>query len=204
MGSGLELLFTMSGLRNRGSRRTFWTLCAGIGLAAALAAAADVTFSKVRAGVVADLADSRGVACMESVERTRYAPRRPNANATCAQLIAATADTPRGVVEWRSRLRLDVTAGPAADEFALTQASSFERTDVGGSPSPWRRTPAAANSALSCARSWLRSPVRLRPADWSRPRRGSDCWPSDSANRFPTLAPFRITDLCSPFRTRET
>ncbi len=69
---------------------------------------------------------------MESVERTRYLPRKPLANATCAQWIAATADSPRGAVEWRSRLRLDVTAGAAAEQFALTEASSLERTDIGG------------------------------------------------------------------------
>jgi hypothetical protein len=101
-------------------------------LAYAADTAADLIFAKVRAAVVADIADSRGVACMESVERTRYAARRPNGTATCAQLLAATTDTPRGALEWRSRLRLDVTDGPAAEEFALTQASRFERDDIGG------------------------------------------------------------------------
>ena len=126
----------MFAFRNRCRRINLSTLCLGLGSAAVLAYAAetavDLVFAKVRAGVTADIADSRGVACMESVERTRYAARRPNGNATCAQLLAATADTPRGALEWRSRLRLDVTAGPAAEEFALTEASRFETDDVGG------------------------------------------------------------------------
>lgn len=126
----------MFGFRNRCLRIDLSTLCIGIVSAAVLAfaadTAADLIFTKVRANVVADIADSRGVACMESVERTRYAARRPNRNATCVSFLAATADTPRGALEWRSRLRLDVTAGPAAEEFALTQASRFERDDIGG------------------------------------------------------------------------
>jgi len=35
-------------------------------------------------------------------------------------------------MEWRSRLRLQVTAGADAEEFAFTEASLFERNDVGG------------------------------------------------------------------------
>lgn len=121
----------MSGLRYLCTRRNLLTLCIGVG-SAALAVGADVTFSKVRANIATEVADFRGVACMESVERIRYAPRKPIANATCAQWIAATADTPRGTLEWRSRLRLDVTAGADGEEFALTEASAFEKTDIGG------------------------------------------------------------------------
>lgn len=112
------------------------TICIGFAAAAALAVAADtaadLVFAKVRADIVADIADSRGVACMESVERTRYAARKPAGNATCGELVAITTDTPRGTPVWHSRLRLNVTAGVVSEEFALTDASRFERNDVGG------------------------------------------------------------------------
>lgn len=67
---------------------------------------------------------------METVERTRYLPRRPAAGATCSGLLADAASAPRGVVEWHDRLRLDVTAGTASEQFALPGASRFERSDV--------------------------------------------------------------------------
>ena len=103
--------------------------CAGIGTLA-LVAAAEVTFSKAHSAIAADVADLRGVACMETVERTRYAPR-PSAGATCAQIIAAANDAP-GSPEWRSRLRLTVRAGAKGEEFSLNDAGRFEKTDIGG------------------------------------------------------------------------
>jgi hypothetical protein len=108
----------------------------GIVLAVAVAmaadTAADVLLARVKVGITADVADSSGVACMESVERTRFLPRRAGAGATCAGLIAAIADNPRGAVEWHDRLRLTVIAGPRAEEFALTDASRFESHDIAG------------------------------------------------------------------------
>lgn len=95
------------------------------------AVAADVTFTRVRSGLSADVADLRGVACMESVERTRYASRS-GLGASCADLITAAGRAPRGPLQWRSRLRLDVTAGSMTEEFSLTDASRFERNDIGG------------------------------------------------------------------------
>jgi hypothetical protein len=135
-GSGLNLLFSMFGFENLRPRRRVLIFCVGIGWVAAFAAAADTVadavFAKVRARIASDVEDSRGVACMESVERTRYAPRKPDRNATCGDLIAATAEAPRGIPEWRSRVRLDVVAGGAAEEFALTEPGRFERDDVAG------------------------------------------------------------------------
>lgn len=104
-------------------------VCAGIGTLA-LVAAAEVTFSKAHSVIAADVADLRGVACMETVERTRYAPRA-SAGATCAQIIAGANDSP-GSPEWRSRLRLTVLAGAKGEEFSLTDAGRFEKTDIGG------------------------------------------------------------------------
>lgn len=104
-------------------------MCAGIGTLA-LVAAAEVTFSKAHSAIAADVADMRGVACMETVERTRYAPRA-SAGATCAQIIAGANDSP-GSPEWRSRLRLNVLAAAKGEEFSLTDAGRFEKTDIGG------------------------------------------------------------------------
>jgi hypothetical protein len=117
----------MFGLRNR-----VVAICCAGSAAAAVLAGADAVFSKVRAGIAADVSLVRGIACMESVDRTRYAPLRPNSNATCAELLPATTNAPRGAAQWHSRLRLDVTAGDAADEFSFTGASPAERTDAGG------------------------------------------------------------------------
>ncbi len=103
--------------------------CAGIGTLA-LVAAAEVTFSKAHSTIAGDVADLRGVACMETVERTRYAPRA-SGGATCAQIIAGANDTP-GSPEWRSRLRLTVLAGAKGEEFSLNDAGRFEKTDIGG------------------------------------------------------------------------
>jgi hypothetical protein len=104
-------------------------LCAGIGTLA-LVAAAEVTFSRAHSSIAADVADLRGVACMETVERTRYAARLP-AGASCAQIIAGANDSP-GTPQWRSRLRLNVLAGAKGEEFSLTDAGRFEKTDIGG------------------------------------------------------------------------
>ncbi len=116
--------------------RRLLIVCAGTGLAVGLVVAADTAadlfLGKVRAGIASDVSDLRGVTCMESIERTRYAPRTANRNATCGELIAAAANTPMGNPEWRSRLRLDVTSGPAAEEFALTERRRFEVPDIGG------------------------------------------------------------------------
>lgn len=115
-------------------------LCfAGLVSAAALALAADTAvdaiLGKLRPQLVADISDLRGVACMESVERTRYAPRRPSGNATCGELIAAAGATPGGApageIIWHSRLRLDVTAGDGGENFALTDARDLERNNLG-------------------------------------------------------------------------
>jgi hypothetical protein len=107
---------------------------AGLALASAAGFAADnaadLALSKLRANAATDIPDARGVACMESVERTRYAQRVSNPNATCGELLAATGS--QGPMQWRSRLRLDVTAGDTAEQFALTDASRFERSDIGG------------------------------------------------------------------------
>jgi hypothetical protein len=104
-------------------------VCAGVGTLA-LVAAAEVTFSKAHSAIAADVADLRGVACMETVERTRYAPRA-SAGATCAQIIAQANDSP-GSPQWRSRLRLTVLAGAKGEEFSLSDAGRFEKTDIGG------------------------------------------------------------------------
>jgi hypothetical protein len=93
-------------------------------------AASEITFSKAHSAIAADVADLRGVACMESVVRARYASRMP-AGATCAQVIGE-ADAPPGSPEWRSRLRLNVLAAPDGEKYSLTDAGPFERGDVGG------------------------------------------------------------------------
>jgi len=107
--------------------------CAG---AAGIAAdnAGDIALSKLRANAAANVSDERGVACMESVDRIRYAPRISNRNATCGELMTAAdrKNSPQGAMQWRSRLRLDVTANDTGEQFALTDASRFERSDVGG------------------------------------------------------------------------
>lgn len=108
------------------------------GIAADIAGAADnagdIALTKLRANAAADISDERGVACMESVDRIRYAPRISSLNATCGELLAAAdrKSAPQGAMQWRSRLRLDVTAGDTAEQFSLTDASRFERNDVGG------------------------------------------------------------------------
>jgi hypothetical protein len=104
-------------------------VCAGIGTLA-LVAAAEVTFSKAHSSIAAEVADLRGIACMETVERTRYAARVP-AGATCTQIIARANDSP-GTPQWRSRLRLNVLAGAKGEEFSLTDAGRFENTDIAG------------------------------------------------------------------------
>jgi hypothetical protein len=126
----------MFGLRNRLQGSKVLLCFAGFVSAAALTFAADVAvdavLGKLRPQLVADISDLRGVACMESVERTRYAARRPSGNATCGELIAAAGGTPRGAMVWHSRLRLDVTAGAGGENFALTDVRNLERSDVGG------------------------------------------------------------------------
>ena len=121
-------------LQRRHWRKSFAVLGIGLGSAAAVAVAADTAadlfLSKVRAGLSTDAVDLRGVACMESVERTRYAPR--GTGSTCGDFLATAAKAPRGALQWRSRLRLDVTAGSAEEQFSLVQATRFERNDVGG------------------------------------------------------------------------
>jgi hypothetical protein len=119
----------MFGFQGPLRRALFVCVCAAIGTLA-LVAAAEVTFSKAHSSIAADVADLRGVACMETVERTRYAPRA-SAGATCAQIIAGANDSP-GSPQWRSRLRLNVLAGANGEEFSLTDASRFEKTDIGG------------------------------------------------------------------------
>jgi len=104
-------------------------VCAGIGTLA-LVAAAEVTFSKAHSSIAADVADLRGVACMETVERTRYAAP-VSGGATCAQIIARANDAP-GSPQWRSRLRLNVLAGANGEAYSLTDAGRFEKSDIGG------------------------------------------------------------------------
>ncbi len=94
--------------------------------------AADAVLGKLRPQLVADISDLRGVACMESVERSRYAARRSGASPTCGELIAAAGVTPRGAMVWHSRLRLDVTASDGGENFALTDVRNLERGDIGG------------------------------------------------------------------------
>ena len=116
-------------------RSLFFT---GLALAGAVCIAADnagdIALSKLRANALADISDERGVACMESVDRVRYAPRISNRNATCGELLAAIdqKSATQGAMQWRSRLRLDVAATDSAEQFALTDASRFEKSDVGG------------------------------------------------------------------------
>lgn len=107
-------------------------LSAGILAAIALAAdpAPDAALVKLRATLLADAADARGAACMETVERTRYAPRKSGPGTTCAERIQAAAGSPRGEIEWHNRLRLDVTSGPESEEFAFTNATAFENKDI--------------------------------------------------------------------------
>jgi hypothetical protein len=120
---------SMFGFQGPVPRALVVCLCAGIGTLA-LVAAAEVTFSRAHSSIAADVADLRGVACMETVERTRYASRTP-AGATCAQ-ITAQANASPGSPQWRSRLRLNVLAGAKGEEFSLTDASRFEKSDIGG------------------------------------------------------------------------
>lgn len=126
----------MFGFRNRLQRRKVLLSFAGFVSAAAMTFAADTVadavLGKLRPELVADISDLRAVACMESVERTRYAARRPGVNAACGELIAAAGSTPRGAIAWHSRLRLDVTAGAGGENFALTDIRNQERSDVGG------------------------------------------------------------------------
>jgi hypothetical protein len=121
---------------HRNGRRGLLTFSIAIlsvaGFALAADTAVDAIFGRVRAVLAADVANVRGVACMESVQRTRYAPRKPGGNAGCGELITAAPGLPRGAVEWRSRLRLSVKAGTDAEEFGLTDAGTFERTDIAG------------------------------------------------------------------------
>jgi hypothetical protein len=67
---------------------------------------------------------------MQTVERTRYRPRKAGGNATCAEVLTGIGSLPPGPVEWKDRMRLDVAAGASGDEFALTGADSFERKDI--------------------------------------------------------------------------
>jgi len=123
----------MFGSRNSLRRRKAIAGVAAGAFAAALALAADDgAFNKLRPGLAADVSDIRGIACMESVERTRFAPRRPGGNTACGELIASAASSARGARVWHSRLRLDVTAGPNQEDFALTDVRGLERNDVGG------------------------------------------------------------------------
>jgi hypothetical protein len=119
----------MFGFQGPVGRALVVCVCAAIGTLA-LVAAAEMTFSKAHSAIAADVADLRGVACMETVERTRYAPRA-SAGATCAQIIAGANDSP-GSPEWRSRLRLTVLAGAKGEEFSLNDAGRFEKSDIGG------------------------------------------------------------------------
>ena len=120
-------------------RKKVSACCLGMASVAALAlsalaadTAADAVLAKLHAELTRDVSDLRGVACMESVERTRYAPRRSDPSATCGELITAANEAQRGAKEWHSRLRLDVTAGSDAENFALADASRFEGSDIGG------------------------------------------------------------------------
>lgn len=103
-----------------------------VALTLAAETGADAVLGKLRPQLVADVSDLRGVTCMESVERTRYAPRAPGASSTCGELIATAGGTPRGAMLWHSRLRLDVTAGDAEENFALTDVRNLEQSDIGG------------------------------------------------------------------------
>lgn len=126
----------MFGFANRLQRSTVLLCLAGfvsaVGLTFAAETVADAILGKLRPQLVADISDLRGVTCMESVERTRYAPRRPGATPACGELIAAAGTTPAGAMTWHSRLRLDVTAGDGGENFALTDVRSLERSDIGG------------------------------------------------------------------------
>ncbi|HVW11837.1 MAG TPA: hypothetical protein VHC90_24815 [Bryobacteraceae bacterium] len=122
-------MHSMFGFQGPVGRALFLSACAAIG-ALVLVAAAEVTFSQAHSSIAADVADLRGVACMESVERTRYASRVPS-GAACAQIVAGANDSP-GSPEWRSRLRLDVRASANGDQFSLTDPGPFEKTDIGG------------------------------------------------------------------------
>jgi hypothetical protein len=117
-------------------RKPLFVFCLSSGVAAIIATAADSptdpVFVKVRAGIVTNVADLRGVSCLASVERTRYLPRKPAANGSCGDIAAAMTNTPRGVLEWRSRLRLNVAAGESGETFALTDAGPLEKDDIGG------------------------------------------------------------------------
>lgn len=122
-------MHSMFGFQGPVRRALVVCVCAGIGTLA-LVAAVEVTFSKAHLAIAADVADLRGVACMETVERTRYAPRG-SAGTSCAQIIAQANDAP-GSPQWRSRLRLNVLAGANGEEFSLNDAGRFEKTDIGG------------------------------------------------------------------------
>ena len=109
-------------------------LGAGVVLAAGVVAAADSSadpvFNKVRSAVQANVAETRGIACMASVERTRYLPRVAARPASCAESLASLSGGRQGAVAWRNRERLDVTAGATGESFAFTEVTPFERTDI--------------------------------------------------------------------------
>ncbi len=102
---------------------------AALAFAATADPAADTLPSKVRTAIKTDIAESTGVTCMLSVERTRYQARAA-ATPSCAGWITASAQAPRGPVLWRDRIRLDVTGTATGEQFAFTGASPFERADI--------------------------------------------------------------------------
>lgn len=98
--------------------------------AAAIAADAPLEFDKVRAGIVADVAGTVGLASTETVERARYEKRKKNA--TCAEMTAAGFEASRGTQNWHDRTRLDVIAADDTQIHALIKPGRFEKGDVGG------------------------------------------------------------------------
>ena len=113
-------------------RRITFAIC-GFAIAAFAIAAdtvASLTADKVRSGIAANILAAHGIAAVETLEHTRYEKKKKNA--TCAELIAAGFEGSRGTFVWHDRLRLEVTSGPAAEVFALTNPGQLEKSDVGG------------------------------------------------------------------------
>jgi hypothetical protein len=113
-------------------RRTTFAVC-GIAItvfALGANAAVDLTAERARGGIAANILAARGIAAVETLDHTRYEKKKKNA--TCLELTAAGFEASRGTFVWHDRLRLEVTAGPAAEVFALTNPGRLEKSDVGG------------------------------------------------------------------------
>lgn len=90
--------------------------------------AADIAWSKVHDAIVTNIEAQRGIACVQTVEHTRYDKKRKNS--TCAELTAAGLEASRGPLMWHDRSRVEVGAGIGGENFRLTSATPFEPADA--------------------------------------------------------------------------